>query len=104
MQEYVSVNTNNRDVQNMDDAVSRVFNSLKSNPLLGNISIVKSQIFTSGADLNVSHKLGKAITGFIVINSNAAANVYQSGTLNIAPTAQVLLKSNANVTADLLFF
>jgi len=104
MQQYVTVNSNNRDVQNMEDSVLRVFSSLYNNPLLNGPTIVTGQIFTANVDLSVFHRLGKAVTGFIIINSNAPASIYQSSTKNVAPTAQIILKANSNVTADILFF
>jgi len=104
MQTYVDVYTKDRDTQELNNNISRVFSSLYSNPLLGNITIVKSLIFTSGTDLVVNHKIGKTVAGFIVINSNSPVNVYQSSTVNISPSADIILKSNANATVDILFF
>ncbi len=104
MQQYVTTNSKERDVQEVENSLIRVFNSLYNNPLLNGPTIIKAQVFTSGTDLVVFHKLGRAVTGFIVINSNAPAIVYQSSTINIAPTAQIILKSNTNVTVDIFFF
>jgi len=104
MIQYVTVNSSDRDTQELENSVLRVFESLYPNPLLNNPTIVTGQSFTSGTDLIVSHKLGRAVKGYIVINKNAAADIYQSSTVNIAPTAQIILKSNANVVADILFF
>lgn len=104
MQQYVTINSNNRDVQNMEDSVLRVFNSLYNNPLLNGPSIIKSQTFVANVDLIVNHKLSKPVTGFIVINSDAPAIVYRSSSVNIAPAAQIILKSTVNATVDFLFF
>ena len=104
MQQYVQVTADDRQTQEMNNNVSRVFQSLYANPLLNNPVIVKGLLFSSGTDLLVNHKLGRAVTGYIVINSNAAVNIYQSATLNRAPTTGIILKSNANATVDLLFF
>lgn len=104
MQQYTQVIASDRQVQELNTNVARVFNSLYSNPLLNNPVIVKGLLFSSGTDLLVSHKLGRAVTGYIVINSNAAVNIFQSSSVNSQPTAQIILKSNANATVDLLFF
>lgn len=104
MQQYVNVIANDRQTQEINNNVSRVFNSLYANPLLNNPVIVKGLIFSSGTDLLVNHQLGRAVTGYSVINSNAAVNVYQSATVNSQPTAQIILKTNANATVDMLFF
>lgn len=88
----------------LDSNINRVFSSLYSNPLLNNPVIVKGLMFSNGIDLSVSHKLNRPVTGYIVINSNAPVNVYQSNTENIAPTALIILKADADATIDLLFF
>lgn len=104
MQQYVSVNPKTKDVQQIEDAVLRVFNSLYNNPLLNNPSLVLGQVFTSGTDLIVNHKLNRVPNGYIVVNANAAAHVYTSASALMNPTTQIILKSDANVTASLLFF
>lgn len=92
------------EVREMDSNVSRVFQSLQPNPLLNNPVIVKGLVFVNGVDLQVSTRLNRNVTGFVVINSNAAVNIFQSSTVNIAPTAVIILKSNADATVDILFF
>lgn len=104
MIQYVRSGTTDRDVQTMDNAVANVFNSLYGNPLLNNPMISTGLVFSSGVDLIVNHKLNRPVTGFIIINSNAAVNIYQSSTVNIAPTVQIILKSNANAIVSILFF
>jgi hypothetical protein len=104
MQQYVNVIADDRQTQEINNNVSRVFSSLYSNPLLNNPVIVKGLLFSSGTDLLVNHKLNRAVTGYIVINSNAAVNVYQSSTVNLQPKAQIILKTNATATVDILFF
>lgn len=92
------------EIREMDSNVSRVFQSLEPNPLLNNPVIVKGLVFVSGVDLTVNTQLNRKMTGFIVINSNVAVNIFQSSTVNIAPTAVIILKSNADATVDILFF
>lgn len=104
MQQYIQVIADDRQMQEMNNNVSRVFQSLYANPLLNNPVIVKGILLSSGTDTLVNHKLGRAVTGFIVINSNAAVNVFQSLTINVAPITGIILKSNATATVDLLFF
>ncbi len=104
MQQYVTTNSSQRDVQEVENSVLRVFNSLYNNPLLNGPSLVKAQVFVANAPTTVFHKLGRQVNGYIVTNSNAPAIVYQSTTTNIAPTAQILLVSTVNATIDILFF
>lgn len=104
MLQYIQTIAKDSDTREMDSNVNRVFKSLYSNPLLNNPVIVKGLLFSNGIDLNVSHKLNRPVTGYIVINSNSAVNIFQSSTLNIAPMALIILKSNADAIVDILFF
>lgn len=104
MLQYINTIAKDSDTREIDSNVSRVFKSLYSNPLLNDPVIVKGLLFSSGVDLSVSHKLNRPVTGFIVINSNASVNIYQSSSANIAPNALIILKSNATATVDILFF
>lgn len=101
---YTNTIAKDADTREIDSNVSRVFGSLYSNPLLNSPNLVKGLLFSNGIDLTVNHGLNRPVTGFIVTNSNAAVNIFQSSTINIAPNALILLKSNANATVDLLFF
>lgn len=104
MQTYISVIADDRQTQEMNNNVARVFSSLYANPLLNSPVIIKGLVFSNGVNLIINHKLNRAVTGYIVINSNAAVNVYQSATANAQPKAQIILQSNANATVDMLFF
>lgn len=104
MLQYINTIAKDADTREIDSNVNRVFKSLYPNPLLNSPVIVKGLFFSNGVDLAVSHKLNRPVTGFIVVNSNAPVNIYQSASTNIAPTALILLKSNADATVDILFF
>lgn len=104
MLRYTNTIAKDADTREIDSNVSRVFQSLYTNPLLNDPVIVKGLLFSNGIDLVVSHKLNRPVTGFIVINSNAPVNIFQSSTANNAPTALILLKSNADAIVDILFF
>ena len=101
---YVNTIAQDANLREMDSNVSRVFNSLYSNPLLNNPTIIKGLSFIEGVDLSVTHRLGRPVVGFIVINSSTAVNIFQSDTINIAPSALIILKSNADAIVDILFF
>ena len=104
MQPYVDVIAKDRQVQEMNNNVSRTFNSIYGNPLLGTLNIVNNITFVSGVAQTVNHKLGKRVTGFIVTNSNAPVNVYQPTGPNPSATTSIILESNANATVSILFF
>ena len=104
MIQYVSALTSNKDVQNLNDAVQRVFNSLYPNPLLANPQIVKNLTFVAGTDLWIDHKMGRDVQGYIVVRSNAAAKVYTSPTTNTLASVRICLRSDVNANIDILFF
>lgn len=104
IQQFVDIVSPDRPTQELNNNVSRVFRSIQDNPLLSTLNISSDIIFSSGVDTLINHRLAKKVTGFIIINSNASANIYQSLTINPSPTAQILLKSDADVTASILFF
>ncbi len=104
MLRYTQTIANDPVTREIDSNVNRVFNSLYSNPLLNNLVIVKDLVFSSGVDLVVSHKLNHPVTGFIVVNSNAAVNMFQSSAINIAPSANIILQCDANAVVTILFF
>lgn len=101
---FVVTKSNSPDVQELTSSLVRVFNSIDTNPLLNNPRISKGNIFTSGMDLVINHKLNRLPVGYIPINLNAAAIIFTSSTLNNMTKTQVILQANANVTADILFF
>ena len=104
MQSFVSTNTQNKDVQRLEDSIENVFNSIQLNPLLKDPKIIQNVTFVNGVDLIVNHTLNRIVKGYIVIKSNAAVSVFTSSTVNANPLSFLIMKSNANATVDLLFF
>ena len=104
MEQYINVGAQSREVQNLENAVLKVFNSLYPNPLLNNPYISVGNAFSGTNDLIVPHKLNRVPKGYIVIGRNANAMIYTSSTTNTAPKAYMILKASGTVTADILFF
>ena len=104
MQQYVHAATTDIEIQNLDFAVSRVFDSLMPNPLLASPTLITGLVFGSGTDLIVYHKLGRAVKGYIMVSSTAAAVLYTSATANPNSKLQIILKTSAATTASILFF
>jgi hypothetical protein len=74
------------------------------NPLLANIlsqgSLLTNQELIDG-NTTFNHYLGKQMTGWILVDQNAAAQIYRSQPLN---TQTLTLTSNAVVTVSLWIF
>ena len=104
MEQYIHTQSDDLDFKTLDIAVGRVFDSIYSNPLLRNPTIVTGLVFGVATDLVVSHKLNRPVTGYIMIGSSGAAYLYTSPTSNPNPKQQIILRTNAATTASILFF
>lgn len=103
MYPYVPTQCDDRDLQKVQDSLVDTFNSIQNNPILVGVNIIKS-IFLDVTDIIINHHLGRKVTGFIIINSNAPQNIYQSPTFNSMPLASIILLASGPVTVDILFF
>lgn len=104
MEPYVRVIANDRQIQEIDNNVSRCFNSIQTNPLLANPMYITGLVFTGTADLIVNHRLNRPVRGYIISRSDAGQTIYTSSTVNPAPSAQIILKATGTINADILFF
>jgi hypothetical protein len=104
MLQYISAGTNNLQIQNLDSAVARVFNSMYSNPLLNSPTYVENITFTAGQDIDVSHRLGRTPRGYITCSLTSGSVIYTSSTTNPNTNLYLILKSTEDTVASLLFF
>lgn len=88
-------------VRQLQDAVGAVFQDVVSREILDGQVIEGVQI-TTGTPYAVSHKLSRALVGYIVIRKNADANVWDS--VSAAPSSILILNSSANVTISVWVF
>lgn len=104
MENFAKTFPESRDVQQLQNATARTFDSIRNNPLLRDPTVVLNQVFTSTTDLQITHGLGRIPIGYIIIGQNANETVYTSATVNPVPDAIVILKASGTVTASFLFF
>lgn len=104
MEQYIHTQSDQLELKTLDIAVGRVFDSLTPNPLLRNPTLVTGLVFGSATDLVVSHKLNRPVTGYIMVGSTSAAYLYTSPTANPNPKQQIILRTSAITTANILFF
>lgn len=85
------------------DFTSEAFKSLaRDNPIL-NSNTVRVQL--GSGDTQVSHGLGQAVQGWIVINKEDNCNVWQSQSTNSLPEKFILMKTDVvGVWITFLFF
>lgn len=78
------------------------------NPTSGpaNINGVWVTVTTPGAantDFTITHNLGRAAVGYIIMTKNAACDVYTSPTANPNPTTQLILRATGTTVALTIF-
>jgi hypothetical protein len=61
-------------------------------------------VLTTGVDNVVDHGLNRPVTGWIIVDKNASADIYQSTTTNTMPTTSIILNTTSTVTVSILFF
>jgi hypothetical protein len=104
MQPYVRSGTNIPDVQRVENSLVNTFQSIITNPLLNSPTLKKAVVLTSGVDNQVDHGLNRSVTGWIIVDKNASADIYQSTTTNTMPSTSILLRTTSTVTVTILFF
>jgi len=104
MQPYVRSGTNHPDLQRVENSLIASFQSIITNPLLNSPTLKKAVVLTSGVDNIVDHGLNRPINGWIIVNKNASADIYQSTTVNTIPTSSVILRTTNTATVSILFF
>lgn len=98
---FRAIRTAVRDIQKLQDALSKVFNSILSKEILDGRLITGIVLSSSGTN-EVDHGLGKPIRGWVVVAKNANANIYDS--VSSTPNATLILTATANVTISLWVF
>jgi hypothetical protein len=94
--------TSDPDTRRLQDATSDAFSQLQTaNPILNGVFVEK---VISTLDTEVSHGLQRTPMGFIVVNRDADANVWESATTNGRPQDKLILKATASVNVTLYVF
>lgn len=83
---------------NLDLTISEIQNSQFQNGVFVDASLL------SASDNTINHGLGRKVTGWVVVDKNANANVWQSTAVNNFPDKQLILKTSVNVTAKIYIF
>jgi hypothetical protein len=104
MQPYVRSGTNIPDVQRVENSLISTLQSIITNPLLNSPTLKKAVVLTTGVDNVVDHGLNRPVTGWIIVDKNASADIYQSTTINTMPTTSIILNTTSTVTVTILFF
>lgn len=100
---FRKLNTDDRNLNLVQDNIDNAFNPLTKNELLDGLIITDIDLVT-GQDNIINHKLGRKIQGWIVIGKDAAADIYDNQSSNSLPNLTLLLRTTANCTINLYVF
>lgn len=96
------VQTDNREINQLQSNFAAVLDPIASRPITQG-AILKGVVLAAGTT-GVSHGLGKAPQGWIVIRQRAAASIYDTQDTNSIPGLTLDLVSSAAVIVDLYVF
>jgi hypothetical protein len=100
--QFKKVGQKSPEVTQFQDNCEQTFNRLTNKQILDGV-LLEDVVLTTAA-LNVSHGLGRPVTGYMVIKRNANAVVYDNESSNTKKTQFLILRASATVTVSLWVF
>lgn len=98
---FRAIRTAVRDIQRLQDALSKVFNAIQTKQILDG-RLVEDIEIVSGTVTELDHGLQRPVRGWIVVEKNANAVVWTSE--SEIPNRTLNLNTSANVTISLWIF
>lgn len=99
---FRKINSGDVDLNRVQDNCDLVFGDIAGRKIVDGALLTGINIVTTGT--NVSTKLGKKPSGWIVTRKYANVDVWEDTENNILPDTTVFLKSTSNATIDLWVF
>lgn len=97
---FTKVYTTDEELTHLQENVNDAISPLLKNPLLD--GLILSNISLVIGSNNVSHKLGRNLQGWIVVDKDAVSNIYRE--VSLTPTLTLKLNSSANCIVSLYVF
>ena len=97
---FRKINTKDKDLMRLQDAVADTFSAIVRNPFL-NGNFVDVSLTT--AVTQVPHGLGRKVEGWFVTRKNAQSDVWEPSQSE-TPTKTLQLQASATVTVTVFFF
>lgn len=98
IKEFKRVSGATEEVAKLQTRLYEFFTQFTDNPLLNGVLLKNIELTTS--NVNVNHTLGRECQGWIVINKNANADIWQTD----ASKSIITLRATAAVKVDLWVF
>lgn len=89
--------------QRLQDSIAASFQQFETLPQLDSV-IVEDVTLLPNQDNVVEHKLARKLIGWQIIRQDAQADVWESSTVNSAPSSSIILRSSAIVKLSFIFF
>lgn len=99
--QFRAIRTAVKDIQRLQDALNKVFNSILNKQILDGRLIPNINLLSSSTN-EISHGLGNPLRGYIIVNQDASANIYSS--VSTTPNSTFILNTSADVTISLWVF
>jgi hypothetical protein len=97
--------TADTELQKIQDYIYGAFQELyKNSPILSGNVLADVDLIAGGLDNTLEHGLQRNINGWIVLRKSAAADIYESGSINKDSKKWLILKSSANCRVTLYIF
>lgn len=96
------VQTDDREVNQLQSNIISALNPLLNNPLLFG-SILTEQDLAVGTNI-IKHGLNRTLQGWFLVRKRATADVWDSQDTNPTPNSTLILNASAAVTVDLYVF
>lgn len=95
------INTDNKDLNQVQENVDKAIETFNNNPLL--MGRFKENItLYNGVPYQVEHGLKRPVLGYIIIKKSGVADIYDSS--SSIPSKTIILTSNADVVISLYVF
>lgn len=98
---FTKIRTGSTDLERIQTAFETTARSIIESKILDG-NLIEDVVVKAVGGANVSHKLDKPYTGWIVVKQNANANVWETRPTN--NRTSILLNSSADVTISLWVF
>lgn len=102
MQAIAKVQTDNREVNQLQSNILSYLNTIGQNALLSGV-ILANQSLKSG-DNTINTKLNRKLQGWFIIRQRGPASLYDKQDSNQTPNSTLILNSSANVSVDIFVF
>lgn len=101
--QFNRIQTQDRIISQIQDNIEKTFNPIVFNVALDSI-ILPNVFLQSGITNNISHKLGRRLSGWKVIRNRASCIIYDNQDENPNPNLTLWLLTDADTTVNLEVF